>query len=164
MFYGRKERTDFWPIFASGIGSSVIFGLSFLFTKNALEYTNPMYFLFVPVFSRFRDDFSPESVGCNQSKGHTSLFSRICFAQSCSTGHVLHLRERWSLTVDIVRSWYPAFDNSDIRSYIPESFLGKTCRSSSVLSLDRATGNSSDNSREGSFNGRQCPWTHHSFR
>jgi len=38
------ERDRLLAYFA-GIGSSVIFGLSFLFTKNALEYTNPMYFL-----------------------------------------------------------------------------------------------------------------------
>ncbi len=29
----------------AGVGSSVIFGLSFLFTKNALEFTIPIYFL-----------------------------------------------------------------------------------------------------------------------
>lgn len=31
--------------YAAGVGSSIIFGLSFLFTKEALEHTNPIYFL-----------------------------------------------------------------------------------------------------------------------
>ena len=63
----------------AGIGSSVIFGLSFLFTKSALDYTNPVYFLSYRFFVAFITISFLRVFGAIRVRPYRKVFKELFF-------------------------------------------------------------------------------------